>query len=48
MASNNNISITFKIQDEGDGFKTLTANADSLKKIMTESIVEADKLKIVL
>ena len=38
MASNNNISIAFKILDDGNGFKTLVADADSFKKIMLSGI----------
>lgn len=45
MAGKSTISITFKLDGDGKGFKDLSQNADSLKQAMTAAIVEADKLK---
>ena len=45
MAGKSTISITFKLDGDGKGFKDLSQNADGLKQAMTASIVEADKLK---
>ncbi len=44
MSQKSTISITFKT--EGDsGFKQMAVDAEAFKKIMTDSLVEADKLK---
>lgn len=45
MAGKSTISITFKLDGDGKGFKDLSQNADGLKQAMTVAIVEADKLK---
>ena len=45
MAGKSTISITFKLDGDGKGFKDLAQNADGLKQAMTAAIVEADKLK---
>ena len=45
MAGKSTISITFKLDGDGKGFKALSQNADGLKQAMTAAIVEADKLK---
>lgn len=45
MADKSTISITFKLDGDGKGFKDLSQNADGLKQAMTAAIVEADKLK---
>lgn len=45
MAGKSTISITFKLDGDGKGFKDLLQNADGLKQAMTAAIVEADKLK---
>lgn len=45
MAGKSTISITFKLDGDGKGFKDLSQNADGLKQAMTATIVEADKLK---
>lgn len=45
MAGKSTISITFKLNGDGKGFKDLSQNADGLKQAMTAAIVEADKLK---
>ncbi len=45
MAGKSTISITFKLDGDGKGFKDLSQNADGLKLAMTAAIVEADKLK---
>lgn len=45
MAGKSTISITFKLDGDGKGFKDLSENADGLKQAMTAAIVEADKLK---
>lgn len=48
MAGKSTISITFKLDGDGKGFKDLSQNADGLKQAMTAAIVEADKLKLSL
>ena len=45
MAGKSTISITFKLDGDGKGFKDLSQNADGLKQAMTAAIVEVDKLK---
>ena len=45
MAGKSTISITFKLDGDGKGFKDLSQNADGLKQAMTAAIMEADKLK---
>lgn len=45
MAGKSTISITFKLDGDGKGFKDLSQNADGLKQAMTAAIVEADELK---
>lgn len=45
MAGKSTISITFKLDGDGKGFKDLSQNADGFKQAMTAAIVEADKLK---
>lgn len=45
MAGKSTISITFKLDGDGKGFKDLSQNADGLKQVMTAAIVEANKLK---
>lgn len=45
MAGKSTISITFKLDGDGKGFKDLSHSADGLKQTMTAAIVEADKLK---
>ena len=45
MAGKSTVSITFKLDGDGKGFKDLSQNADGLKQAMTAAIVEADKLK---
>lgn len=45
MAGKSTISITFKLDGDGKGFKDFSQNADGLKQAMTAAIVEADKLK---
>lgn len=45
MSGKSTISITFKLDGDGKGFKDLSQNADGLKQAMTAAIVEADKLK---
>lgn len=44
MAGKRTISITFKLDGDGKGFKSLTADADGLKQVITASVVEAQKL----
>lgn len=44
MAGKSTISITFKLDGDGKGFKALTADADGLKQVITASVVEAQKL----
>lgn len=38
MASDSAISISFRITDDANGFKTLTADADAFRKIMAETV----------
>lgn len=38
------LSLTFKVDDAGGGFKKLTADADAFKKIMEASVTESQKL----
>lgn len=45
MASNNAISISFKIEDAEGGFKKLTADAAGLRKMMESTVNEVDQLK---
>lgn len=45
MASNNAISISFKIEDAEGGFKRLTMDAAGLRKMMESTVNEADQLK---
>lgn len=45
MAGKSTISITFKLDGDGKGFKDLSQKCDGLKQAMTAAIVEADKLK---
>lgn len=44
MAGKSTISITFKLDGDGKGFKDLAKDADSLKQVMTVAVVEANKL----
>lgn len=44
MAGKSTISITFKLDGDGKGFKALSADAEGLKKVITASVVEAQKL----
>lgn len=44
MAGKSTISITFKLDGDGKGFKALTQDANGLKKVLTETISEAQKL----
>lgn len=45
MAGKSTISITFKLDGDGKGFKDLANDADGLKKVMTATIKEAEQLK---
>lgn len=45
MASNNTISISFKIEEGEGGFKQLVTDAESFKKAMKSAVEEAEKLK---
>lgn len=38
MAEKSTVSISFRVFDDGKGFKTLTADADRLRKIMAENV----------
>lgn len=44
MASNSTISLSFKIEDAGGGFKRLTADAAGLRKVMESTVNEAGQL----
>lgn len=45
MSSSKTISIGFKIEDGGDGFKKLSLNADELRKVMQANVAEAKRLE---
>lgn len=45
MAGKSTISITFKLESDGKGFKELSKDADGLKKAMSSAITEAGQLK---
>lgn len=44
MAANNTISVSFVMKDGANGLKVLTANADDLRKVMSATVTEAEKL----
>ncbi len=44
MASNSTVTISFRIDDQGKGFKALTMDADSLRRVMQSNIEVADRL----
>lgn len=44
MAGKSTISITFKLDGDGKGFTALTKDADGLKKALSETVSEAQKL----
>lgn len=44
MAGNSTISITFKLESDGKGFKELSKDADGLKKAMVSAVTETGKL----
>lgn len=45
MAGKSTISITFKLDGDGKGFKDLANDADGLKKVITATVTEAQQLK---
>lgn len=45
MAGKNTISITFKLEGDGNGFKTLAQDAAGLKQAITATLSEAKQLK---
>lgn len=45
MASNSTISISFKISDGADGLKKLTVDAETLRKVMKETVGVSTELK---
>lgn len=45
MVSNSAISISFRITDDANGFKTLTADADAFRKIMAETVNVANQMQ---
>ena len=45
MAGNSTISITFKLDSDGKGFKDLSRDAEGLKKVITSTVTEAQQLK---
>ena len=45
MAGKSTISITFKLDSDGKGFKDLANDAEGLKKIITSTVTEAQQLK---
>ena len=44
MAGKSTISITFKLDGDGKGFRALAKDADGLKKVLSETVSEAQKL----
>lgn len=44
MAGKSTISITFKLDGDGKGFRALAKDADGLKKVLSETVTEAQKL----
>lgn len=44
MAGKSTISITFKLDGDGKGFRALAQDANGLKKVLTETVSEAQKL----
>lgn len=44
MAGKSTISITFKLDGDGKGFKELSADADGLKKVISSAVREAQQL----
>lgn len=44
MAGKSTISITFKLDGDGKGFRALAQDANGLKKVLTETISEAQRL----
>lgn len=44
MAANNTISVSFVMKDGANGLKTLIANADDLRKVLSATTTTADKL----
>ena len=44
MAGKSTISITFKLDGDGKGFKELSADADGLKKVISSAVSEAQQL----
>ena len=45
MAGNSTISITYKLEGDNSGFKTLTVDAEGLRKVLEGSITEAERFK---
>src|SRR5574344_25918 len=45
MAGKSTISITFKLDSDGKGFKDLSKDADGLKKVIAGVVNEAQQLK---
>lgn len=45
MAGKSTISITFKLDSDGKGFKDLANDAEGLKKVITSTVTEAQQLK---
>lgn len=43
--SNSTISIGFKVEDGGDGFKKLKLDAEALRKVMSVNVTEAEKMR---
>ena len=45
MSQKSTISISFKLEGGENGFKKMTMDADSFRKVINASVVEAEKLK---
>lgn len=44
MTANNTISVSFVMKDGANGLKVLTANAEDLRKVMSATVTEAEKI----
>lgn len=45
MASNRDMTIAFKFEDKGGGAKVLSASVESLQKVISATVEEAERLK---
>lgn len=45
MAKNSTVSVVFKVEDAGNGFQKLSLDAQAFKKVIGQTVVEAEKLR---